>query len=112
MNPAITDVSAMDKEFDIGYQVGAVVVSIRNSDDLHELWSAIQKGSNIILWCNGLKKVAQSKHPGTLECMDDDGNNRKPQKRVSRRRRRRRRSSSRRKKLMIAMKLLNILLRS
>ena len=49
MNPAITDVSAMDKEFDIGYQVGAVVVSIRNSDDLHELWSAIQKGSNIIL---------------------------------------------------------------
>ena len=101
----------MDKEFDIGYQVGAVVVSIRNSDDLQELWSVIQKGSNIILWCNGLKKVAQSKHPGTLECMDDDGNNRKPQKRVSRRRRRRR-SSSRRKKLMIAMKLLNILLRS
>ena len=110
MNPAITDVSAMDKEFDIiGYQVGAVVVSIRNSDDLHELWSAIQKGSNIILWCNRLKKVAQSKHPGTLECTDDDGNNRKPQKRVSRRRRR---SSSRIKKLMIAMKLLNILLRS
>ena len=36
---AITDVSAMDKEFDIGYQVGAVDVSIRNSDDLHELWS-------------------------------------------------------------------------
>ena len=111
MNPAITDVSAMDKEFDIGYQVGAVVVSIRNSDDLHELWSAIQKGSNIILWCNRLKKVAQSKHPGTLECTDDDGNNRKPQKRVSRRRRRRR-SSSRRKKLRIAMKLLNILLRT
>ena len=40
--------SELDKEFDIGYQEGAVVVSIRNSVDLHELWSAIRMSINII----------------------------------------------------------------
>ncbi len=66
--------SELDKEFDIGYEEGkgTVVVSIRSSDDLCELWSTIQKGKSITLWCNGLKKVSQNKYLSTSEYSDDD----------------------------------------
>ena len=49
--------------YDIGYIQGSHTVTIRNKEDLIEVWSSIKKGSNIILWCDGLKKksAGQSK---------------------------------------------------
>ena len=34
---------------------GSSVISIRNPDDLSEIWSDIKKGKRISLWCDGLK---------------------------------------------------------
>ena len=41
-------------DFDVGYLNGASVVSIRNEDDLAEIWSSLLKGDKVTLWCNGL----------------------------------------------------------
>ena len=42
--------------FDVGYLQNNTVVSIRNEEDLSEIWTSLQKGANIMLWCDGLKQ--------------------------------------------------------
>lgn len=45
----------MTGEFDVGFvHTGNTIVSIRNSQDLTDIWSDIIKGKNHILWCDGL----------------------------------------------------------
>ena len=41
--------------FDIGYLQGSSAVYLRSREDLSEVWSNIQKGTNVILWCDGFK---------------------------------------------------------
>ena len=45
----------MSSDFDVGYVCGNSVISIRNPDDLAEIWSDIKKGNKVVLWCDGLK---------------------------------------------------------
>ena len=40
----------------MGYLQNNTVVSIRNEEDLSEIWTSLQKGANIMLWCDGLKQ--------------------------------------------------------
>ena len=61
----------MDNDFDVGYQQGNVIVSIRSADDLSQLWSSIIAGKNVILWCDGLRRPIQSKR-SIGEYSDDD----------------------------------------
>ena len=43
------------KEFDVGYYQSSIVVSIRSSQDLVEVWNDLKAGKKVILWCDGLK---------------------------------------------------------
>ena len=36
-------------------------MTIRNSQDLREIWQEVRKGSNMVLWCDGLKDSASRK---------------------------------------------------
>ena len=45
----------VSSDFDVGYVSGNSVISIRNPDDLSEIWSDVKKGNKIVLWCDGLK---------------------------------------------------------
>ena len=47
-------------KFDVGYLQGANFVTVRNAADLVEVWTNIQKGVNVILWCDGLTKNTKS----------------------------------------------------
>ena len=58
--------------FDIGYIQGSHTVTIRSKEDLLEVWSNIKKGSNIVLWCDGLKKKSTSKTPMSSDSSEDD----------------------------------------
>ena len=42
--------------FDIGYLQGSNTITLRNKEDIVEVWANIKKGKNIMLWCDGLKK--------------------------------------------------------
>lgn len=41
-------------DFDVGYVSGNSVISIRNKADISELWADVQKGTKVVLWCDGL----------------------------------------------------------
>ena len=43
-------------EFDIGYIQSNMVVSLRSSRDIQEIWSNILNSESITLWCDGLRK--------------------------------------------------------
>lgn len=40
--------------FDVGFIQGNSAVSIRSNKDLVEIWDLVQKGKNIVLWCDGI----------------------------------------------------------
>lgn len=44
-------------DFDVGFVSGS---SICNPADLAEIWSDIKKGSEVVLWCDGLKTKTSS----------------------------------------------------
>ena len=44
----------------MGYLQNNTVVSIRNKEDLSEIWTSLQKGANI-MWCDGSLNLSQ--HP-------------------------------------------------
>ena len=52
--------------FDIGYIQGSHTVTIRSKEYLLEVWSNVKKGSNIILWCDGLKKSTSESKKGAI----------------------------------------------
>ena len=43
----------ISEHFDVGFMNGNNCVSIRSQEDLEEVWSNIQKGVNVVLWCDG-----------------------------------------------------------
>ena len=45
-----------ESSFDIGYIQGSHLITIKSVEDLLEVWANIKKGTNVILWCDGLKK--------------------------------------------------------
>lgn len=47
-------------DFDVGYLQGNNVIIMRNEEDILELLSNLQKGSNTVIWCDGLL-IQQSK---------------------------------------------------
>jgi len=40
--------------FDVGYVLNNKVVSLRSKEDIRDLMGSVQKGDNILLWCDGL----------------------------------------------------------
>ena len=50
----------VSNDFDVGYISGNSIISIRNPDDLAEIWPDIKKGSETVLWCYGLKMKGRS----------------------------------------------------
>ena len=50
----------IEGDFDVGYLQGNNVITMRNKEDIQELWCNLQKGSNTVIWCDGLL-VQQSK---------------------------------------------------
>lgn len=64
------DISAYD--FDVGYLNGASVVSIRNEDDLAEIWSSLLKGDKVTLWCNGLGRSSGGSRREKADSDSDD----------------------------------------
>ena len=59
-------------KFDVGYLQGANFVTVRNAADLVEVWTNIQKGVNIILWCDGLKKNTKSSQACRSQAVSSD----------------------------------------
>ena len=47
--------------FDIGHIRSNKIISLRSKEDVTELMSCVQKSDNILLWCNGLRKIASEK---------------------------------------------------
>ena len=58
-------------DFDVGYLQGNNVITMRNKEDIQELWCNLQKGSNTIIWCDGLL-VQQSKTTHKRPSLDSD----------------------------------------
>ena len=46
-------------------------MTIRSKEDLLEVWSNMKKGSNIILWCDGLKKSISESKKGAISISSD-----------------------------------------
>ena len=46
--------------FDVGYVQNNKVVSLRSKEDIRDLMGSVQKGENILLWCDGLQKEKSS----------------------------------------------------
>ena len=44
--------------FDVGYLQNNMVISVRNGEDLAEIWATLHKGTSIMLWCDGLRQSA------------------------------------------------------
>ena len=55
MRDQLTEEVSQNK-LDIGYLQGTNFVTVRNAEDLAEVWMNIKKGTNVILGCDGLKK--------------------------------------------------------
>ena len=43
------------EEFDVGYASGSNLITLRNKEDIVELWCSASKGGNMLLWCDGLR---------------------------------------------------------
>ena len=41
--------------FDVGYLQGSNGISMRSKEDLVDVWGSIEKGTKVILWCDGLR---------------------------------------------------------
>ena len=49
-----------DDRFDVGYVQNNKVVSLRSKEDIRDLMGSVQKGENVLLWCDGLQKEKSS----------------------------------------------------
>ena len=43
-------------DFDVGYMDKTTVVSIRNSQDLCDIWNDVKKGKSVVIWCDSLRE--------------------------------------------------------
>ena len=61
------------EDFDVvGVLQGTNVVSIRNVEDMKDVWSDIKKGIKVVLWCDGLKMSKRKRKPVSGDDSDDD----------------------------------------
>lgn len=56
----------------MGYYQGSTVVSIRSAQDLKEIWQDHIKGTNIVLWCDGLRQCEKSSSTRKRKRVDSD----------------------------------------
>ena len=42
--------------FDVGYVLNNKIVSLRSKEDIRDLMGSVQKGDNVLLWYDGLRK--------------------------------------------------------
>lgn len=106
-------------KFDVGYLQGANFVTVRNAEDLVEVWMNIQKGISVILWCDGLKKIGKSSQACRSQAIsssdssdDDDGASKKRKKKsrnddVEDNRKKRKKADERDKKVQDTIDLLS-----
>ena len=50
----------IEGKFDIGFLQGNTVISIRNDQDITEVYNDIKRGIKVTLWCDGLKEPGTS----------------------------------------------------
>ena len=48
--------------FDVGYVQNNKVVNLRSKEDIRDLMGSVQKGDNVLLWCDGLQKEKSTTH--------------------------------------------------
>ena len=65
--------------FDVGYIQGSSAVSIRSNEDLAEIWDQLQKGKNIVLWCDGMV-LAKNTHRNSDDDMEIEKRSKKKKK--------------------------------
>ena len=58
-------------DFDVGYLQGNNAVIMRNEEDIREVLCSLQKGSNTVIWCDGLV-TEQSKTSRKRQSLDSD----------------------------------------
>ena len=46
----------------MGHVQNNKVISLRSKEDIADLMSSVQKGENILLWCDGLRKETEKKN--------------------------------------------------
>lgn len=56
---------AQDHSFDVGYMQGSTPVSIRTPSDIADVWSEVNAGKKVVLWCDGLKLPSATPKPST-----------------------------------------------
>lgn len=49
-------------QFDVGYVLNNKVISLRSREDIGDLMGSVQKGNNILLWCDGVRKEPEKKN--------------------------------------------------
>ena len=60
------------RSFDVCFNQGNSAVSIRSSEDLAEIWDLVQKGKNIVLWCDDMVLAKENrKHSARIDSDDD-----------------------------------------
>ena len=76
-------------DFDVGFMNGNSVISIRNQEDLSEIWVDLCKGKKVMLWCGGLNVdsvASKRKRSSGLDGNETDEESCKSEKTVSKRR--------------------------
>lgn len=58
--------------FDVGFIQGNSAVSIRSNENLVEIWDLVQKGKNIVLWCDGIVLAKENRKRSARVDSDDD----------------------------------------
>ena len=61
-----------ESSFDIGYIQGSHLITIKSVEDLLEVWANIKKGTNVILWCDGLKNSTHGSKKGAISDSSED----------------------------------------
>ena len=68
------DEEVVNDEFDVGYLQGSNVITMRNKEDIMELWSTLLKGSNTVICCDRLlvQQSTSRKRPSLDTDSDDE----------------------------------------
>ena len=59
-------------DFEVGVVQGSNVISIRSRDDVMDIWKDVNKGTKVVLWCNGLRSKSKKRVASDDERDDDD----------------------------------------
>ena len=60
-------------DFDVGYYLqGSNVITMRNKEDIQDLWCNLQRGSNTVIWCDALLVQQSGKTTHKRPSLDSD----------------------------------------